>query len=250
MKSKPIVVLVAPKGEANLGSIARLMMNFDSYELRLVNPRCDRFGDDVKRMSLEAFTIVEQAKIFESLDVALADCRSAIAVSARLAGANPPMRDLREGSLVDLLRDHPVALVFGREDNGLEAEELRLCQFQVQIPTSSVKSSMNLASAAAVVLYELFKCRGELEERLSNSLGDLRRPLHKDSEIFFTQLFELLRAVDFLKSNSDTHIIEDLRDIYHRADIRMRDLRILFGMVSDLRRCLGLKSAKKLEVPE
>ena len=62
-----------------------------------------------------------------------------------------------------------MALLFGREGNGLSNEEIELCDVIVTIPTHEDYPIMNITHAAAIVLYEIFKKkksypREELEE--------------------------------------------------------------------------------------
>ncbi len=52
-----------------------------------------------------------------------------------------------------------VALVFGREESGLTANELSLCTHSCSIPTGPVQPSLNLSHAVCVVLAQLFEQR-------------------------------------------------------------------------------------------
>jgi tRNA C32,U32 (ribose-2'-O)-methylase TrmJ len=49
-----------------------------------------------------------------------------------------------------------IAIVFGREDNGLSNAELALCTHTIQIPSSELYKSLNLSHAVYVTCYELF----------------------------------------------------------------------------------------------
>lgn len=51
----------------------------------------------------------------------------------------------------------PVCVLFGHEVDGLSAEILALCDTHVRIPMLGMKHSLNVASAAAVVMYELLR---------------------------------------------------------------------------------------------
>ena len=52
--------------------------------------------------------------------------------------------------------DH-AALVFGREESGLTAEEVSACTHCCSIPTGELQPSLNLSHAVAVVLAQLFE---------------------------------------------------------------------------------------------
>src|SRR4051812_8409590 len=81
--SAPTLILVSPKGERNVGSIARAMGNFGFKDLRIVAPRCDYKNLEAKKMSMRAFSILESAVEFDSLKSAIADCHTCIAFTGR-----------------------------------------------------------------------------------------------------------------------------------------------------------------------
>ena len=54
-----------------------------------------------------------------------------------------------------LPRDRPVALVLGNEEYGVSHEALETCRRRVRIPGSGAVQSLNVAQAAAVLLYAL-----------------------------------------------------------------------------------------------
>lgn len=51
----------------------------------------------------------------------------------------------------------PVAVLFGHEVDGLPQELLDRCHVRVRIPMQGIKGSLNVATAAGVVLYELLR---------------------------------------------------------------------------------------------
>ncbi len=57
----------------------------------------------------------------------------------------------------------PVAVVFGNEALGLSQSVLRLCDDVVEIPVFGFKNSVNVATAAAIVLYHLLEAGGWLD---------------------------------------------------------------------------------------
>lgn len=75
-----------------------------------------------------------------------------------------------------------VALVFGREESGLTANELSLCTHSCSIPTGPVQPSLNLSHAVCVILAQLF------EQRTSNTDAGVR-------SVHFTQLAYLCSCI-------------------------------------------------------
>jgi tRNA G18 (ribose-2'-O)-methylase SpoU len=57
----------------------------------------------------------------------------------------------------------PVCILFGHEVDGLAVELLARCDTHIRIPMLGVKHSLNVASAGAVVMYELLRKYRELQ---------------------------------------------------------------------------------------
>lgn len=53
--------------------------------------------------------------------------------------------------------DEKVAVVFGNEVSGVEADTIALCDGCIEIPQLGMKHSLNIATAAGVVLWELIR---------------------------------------------------------------------------------------------
>lgn len=60
-------------------------------------------------------------------------------------------------SLMDYDWPSPVALVFGNEVTGIDERVLRRCDAAVRIPMQGHKNSLNVATAAGVVLFEILR---------------------------------------------------------------------------------------------
>lgn len=164
------VVLVSPKGPANIGAVARACANFEVPLLTVVDPRCDALGDDVKMMACGAEDILQNMRVVPTLADALADTTGSIGLTRR-AGKTRIVHD----SLDNLLRDFPtavpgllqpdvaegelVALVFGREESGLSEPEARRCSHTCAINTGRFQPSLNLSHAVAVMLSQIYDRR-------------------------------------------------------------------------------------------
>lgn len=73
-----------------------------------------------------------------------------------------------DASAVDLFEWEPrwpVCAVFGNEVDGLSEAVLAACDLRVRIPMHGAKSSLNVASAGAVVAYELLRRWRQLESQ-------------------------------------------------------------------------------------
>jgi tRNA G18 (ribose-2'-O)-methylase SpoU len=55
------------------------------------------------------------------------------------------------------LPDHKIGVVFGNEVTGVQEEVLKACDGCIEIPQFGMKHSLNIATAAGVVLWELVR---------------------------------------------------------------------------------------------
>jgi tRNA G18 (ribose-2'-O)-methylase SpoU len=69
---------------------------------------------------------------------------------------------VRAVDIFDWRPHFPVCVLFGHEVDGLSAPLLDLCDTHVRIPMLGLKHSLNVASAGAVVMYELLRKYREL----------------------------------------------------------------------------------------
>jgi tRNA/rRNA methyltransferase len=221
------VLLVETQSAGNIGSVARAMKNFGLRRLVLVDCRTE-LTDEARHMACGADDLLSQSAWFFSLQEALEGFDLSIGTSSRSVQWIPTV--LNPAGMADqalpLARERKIALVFGPERTGLTNEHLRFCQWLVTIPTSAEFESMNLSHAVAVLAYEL-AIRAKAAA-LGRSL-DLA-PL-KQIEGFYRHLGECLHESGFLDELRDPRIMATLRQVFSRAALERRDVRILRGIL-------------------
>lgn len=160
----PIVILVGTSHPGNVGAAARGAANFGARQMRFVAPRCDPHGQEALDRSVHARHLLEAATIHETLEDALRGTSLGIGTTARTTKAHnrflrktTDVRDWAE-NLASSGWDGQAALVFGREDSGLLAEEVNLLDELVTVPTADY-SSLNLAHAVSLLCYEHYRVR-------------------------------------------------------------------------------------------
>ncbi len=165
------IVLLEPAGPLNIGSVARVMKNMGLSRLVLVNPQCDPLGEEARQMAVHAADVLEGAQRVDTLVDALRGCLRAVATTGRdRALPNTALESPRTclpwllDPIVNLPQDNmpqgaapPAALIFGREDRGLNNEELNYAQRFIRIPSHPAYPSLNLAQAVAICCYELYE---------------------------------------------------------------------------------------------
>jgi TrmH family RNA methyltransferase len=149
------IVLYEPQDPVNIAGTVRAMKNMGLRSLRLVRPVAYE-PERIEGVAHATRDIVSRIRHFDSLEEALADCVRVAGFSARRRAAKRERLDPREAA-TDLLQwsaQGPVALLFGREDRGLDNAALDRAHLVVTIPTTS-HASLNLAQAVLLAAYEL-----------------------------------------------------------------------------------------------
>ena len=177
----PVVVLVEPQLGENIGAAARAMANFGLSRLRLVKPLQGWPNEKARVMAAGADRVLDNAQLYDSLDEAIDDCSFVLAATARNHDQAKPVIGAAEAAAEMAPRvaaGETVAIVFGRERNGLENHEVGLADRILTLPVNPAFASLNLAQAVVIVGYEWFKqaaarcpspCRRNRRRRPSSS---------------------------------------------------------------------------------
>lgn len=226
------IVLVNTSHTGNIGSTARAMKTMGLKELYLVDPVKAPDGQ-ASALAAGATDILANCTIVETLEQAIAGCGLVVGTSARSRTLPWPMLDPREcgEKLVTEAEQYPVALVFGRENNGLANEELQQCHFHVCIPANPEYSSLNLAAAVQTLCYEVRMAhlnRDGLPE------AEHTYPLVEDLERFYTHLEQTLADTNFIVANHPGQVMTKLRRLFNRARPEAQELNILRGILASV----------------
>lgn len=233
------IVLVRTKTPANIGAIARCMMNFGLSRLALVRPPADRDGDAL-RLAAGAGAIIEKAERYGTLREAVAGHGLVVGASRHKGKLRKDIRTPRRlaDEVLPLLAENKVALVFGREVNGLERSDLALCREIVAIPSSDAFPSLNLSHSVAVVAYELFTASRAFGKEPRDRSGSRLAPA-QELELFFDHLQSTLQEIGFLDRTQPDRMMATLRSLFGRARPDTRDINILRGILSGVNRASG-----------
>ena len=237
------IVLVGTQHPGNIGSAARAMKTMGLSRLVLVEP--ERFPHaEADALAAGADDVLAAARVHDTLAEALADCSLVLGCTARsrrVALAEQPPREAATRALEGARRDGEVALVFGRERTGLTNDELQLCHGAVHIPANPLYSSLNLAAAVQVMSYELRMAMLGAPAVAETARGEVPAA-HAELEGFFGQLAQTLDAIDFHKGRAPESAMRKLRRLFLRADLDVREVRLLRGILADAQRMARLAS--------
>ena len=239
------VVMVETSHSGNIGAVARAMKNMGLGNLWLVNP--SSFPDEASyARSSGASDVLDHARVVSSLDEAIEDCVLVMGTSAR--GRKVPWPVMSPADAARQVGEYrgrgEVALVFGRESNGLSNEELQRCHVHIHIPSNPDYSSLNVAMAVQVMCYEV---RMEYLRGLENSdrnpqLKAINSPEDPGWDVppatvaelegFFAHLETTLSEIDFHRRDNPRQLMTRLRRLYQRARPDQMEVNILRGILT------------------
>jgi tRNA/rRNA methyltransferase len=233
----PIVVLVEPQLGENIGAAARAMGNFGLKRLRLVNPRQGWPNAKATVMAAGAGAILEGVQLFDTLEAAIADCTMVLAATARAHDQAKPVVGADEAARLiatDIAGGEEVAILFGRERNGLENDEIALADRIITLPVNPAFASLNLAQAVVIVGYEYFKLvtGGALPFVMPD-----RSPRAGKQQLaaFFATLERELEKVEFFRPPEKRATMTiNLRNIFNRMNPSQQDIQTLHGVITAL----------------
>lgn len=236
----PAIILVHPQLGENIGMVARAMANFGLAELRLVNPRDGWPSEKAVSAASKADHVIEAARVFSSLEEAVADLNFVYATTARDRYGYKEVRSpvFAAQTLRTRFRaGEATGILFGRERTGLTNEEIALADELVTFPVNPAFASLNLAQAVLLMSYEWMKTgMASLEDTAFQALP--QRPAKKDElQGLFDHVEEALDARGYFRpAAKKPKLIENLRSALTRPSFTGSEIQVLRGIVSCLDR--------------
>jgi tRNA (cytidine32/uridine32-2'-O)-methyltransferase len=132
------------------------------------------------------------------------------------------------------------AILFGRENSGLNNFEIQTCGAQIRIPANDDYSSLNLAAAVQIISYELRMLA--LQPHPSRQSSDNTKLLPADKrranasfaqrEGHLEHLRETLEQLEFIKSKPPVVLMRKLTRLYNKANLSIEEVQILRGILT------------------
>ncbi|MGY5452875.1 tRNA (cytosine(32)/uridine(32)-2'-O)-methyltransferase TrmJ [Agarivorans sp. MS3-6] len=226
------VVLVGTSHSGNIGSAARAMKTMGLRHLYLVAPEAEIDGKSVA-LSAGASDVLGGTTIVDDLAEAIADCQLVVGASARSRTLDWPMLDGREAGvkLASEAKTANVAIVFGRENSGLNNAELQQCHFHVCVPANPEYSSLNLAMAVQLISYEVRMAHLDLENtHPENVVEDY--PHADDLERFYQHFEQSIADSGFIIKPHPGKVMEKVRRMFNRIRMEKQELNVMRGILT------------------
>ena len=232
--SEPCFILVAPQMGENIGAAARVMANFGLHDLRLVAPRDGWPNAAAETMSAGALPDVVTARVFATVEAAIADCGMVFATTARPREMEKPVVDAA-GAVAQMRASHvKAAILFGAERAGLPNEAVALADAILSYPVDRAFASLNLAQAVALMAHGwAASAPADLPEGFIDTVGE---PASREELVGMMEHFEaeLDRAGFFFPEAKRAPITQNLRNAFTRAGWTAQEVSTFRGAIKAL----------------
>jgi TrmH family RNA methyltransferase len=239
-------VLVEPREPGNIGASARAIKNMGFRNLCLVKPPPE-MSEEGRWFARNAHDVLDSAKIYTTVEEAIRDKAVIVGTTRRSGKRRGVILPVEQGTarICDIAVNNKVAILFGREAEGLYNDEVDQCGFLLKIQSSKIQPSLNLSHAVLIIAYELSKHGRETEDtsgstrkkKLNNStlIADLKAhgeitPLYER----ISQVLELLEYIPRGDRNLMKNIIDDLKHFIGRAGITEKELNIIQSLCTQI----------------
>lgn len=242
MSGKPSIILVHPQLVENIGMTARAMANCALDDLRIVAPRDPWPLGDVHRQRMAAASsgaddILENAKLFDTLEEAITDLNYVYATTGRendmvtrIFTAKAAAPDM----MARIADNQKVGVLFGPERTGLINDYVAMANAKITIPLNPEFMSLNLAQCVLLIGYEWYQAN-DGTEGLQLRVGNSRPASNDEYFNFFRRLeAELDEAGFFVATDMRPTMTRSLQNMLRRAEMTEQEIRTWHGVISAL----------------
>jgi|WetSurSiteA1Bulk_404760.scaffolds.fasta_scaffold02669_2 TrmH family RNA methyltransferase len=250
-------VLVEPREPGNIGASARAIKNMGFRNLCLVKPPPE-MSDEGRWFARNAHDVLDSAEIYDTLEEAIRDKAVIVGTTRRAGKRRGVILPVEQGTarIRDAAVNNKVAILFGREAEGLYNDEVDQCGFLLKIQSSKIQPSLNLSHAVLIIAYELSKHGRETDDtsgstrkkKFDNStlIADLKAheeilPLYEK----VSQVLELLEYIPKGDRNLMKNIIDDLKHFIGRAGITEKELSIIQSLCTQIEKKVARRERGK-----
>jgi TrmH family RNA methyltransferase len=238
------IVLVQPEHSGNIGSVARVMENFNFDRLVIFNPieSVDKIlSYETQGFAMHGKKILSNSEIIElsnqkhhlkEFENFLKRFDYIIATTARGKSYSNIRRlaifpeDLELPHSVNPLK---IAILLGKESRGLTNEEIGLADILLRIPTSNKYSALNLSHACGIILYEIFKKINVL------NIGRGEHPVliaSRDDRLILLNIIKDIINKLKIRTHKEEKVFFAFRNILGRSLISEKELSLILGLFS------------------
>ncbi len=240
------VVLSQPEHAGNIGSIARLMKNFNFNNLIVFNPiesaeiirnrhtqgfamhgKDILFNADIIELDNQNDHLFKYKKLMNEFDLIIASTAKGMHYkNIRRLGTFP--RDLM---LPISQRPLSIAIVFGKESHGLTNEEIEIADLLIRIPSNDDYPTLNLSHACGIILYEIYIKIHNIA--IGRGIKPVLLATKKNKQVLYNTIKPLSKSIK-IRSYTAENVIFAFKNVFERAFVSKKELNLILGVFSKL----------------
>ncbi|WCL53004.1 RNA methyltransferase [Gimibacter soli] len=235
---QPAIILVRPQLGENIGKAARAMLNFGLTDMRLVAPRDGWPNPAAGPAASGADVILDNAKVFDTVEAAIADCTTVYASTVRDRDMPKPVVTPRVCSAemhAAIARSERPAILFGPERSGLSNDDVALADTVLTVPVNPEFGSLNLAQAVILLAYEFSQAVDKTTPI---------QPAHPDGAAPKSEFLGLIEHLEAALEGRGFFRSEDrratqkrmLQNLFHSAGWSTQEIHTMRGIIRSLTR--------------
>jgi tRNA/rRNA methyltransferase len=233
----PIFILARPQMGENIGAAARAMLNFGLTQMRVVGPRDGWPNPKAVAMASGAGRILDQARLFDDLAAAIADCDFVFATTSQrrelVKDVVTPERAMEIARALGA-EGKRVGVVFGPERAGLENDDIIRANATVSVPVNPEFPSLNLAQCVLLMGYEWCRQGSEVPPVLKE-LARTEFANREEVDRLADHFEERLEAAGFFfPATKVTGMKANLRNMWGRLGLTRAEVQTFHGMLRQI----------------
>ena len=243
------VILVQPEHSGNIGSIARIMKNFDFENLVIFNPIEDKekiLSHETHGYAMHGSDILEKSEIIIiNQDDHIESFKEYMKNFDLVFGTTAKGKHYRNIKRLAIFPDNinlpvskkllKIAILFGKESRGLTNEELEVADILVRIPTGDIYPTLNMSHACGIILYELFRKTHSLQ--LGRGINPVLLADKEDRTLLYEIISEIIRSLK-IRTHKKERVLISFKNIFERSLVSKKELSLIFGVFSKIKNVL------------
>ena len=240
------VLLIQPEHAGNIGSIARLMKNFNFNNLVVFNPMESAevirshhtqgfamhgkdilFNADIIELDNHNDHLNKYKELMHKFDLTIASTAKGMHYKNIRRLATFP-RDL---TLPISQEPISIALVFGKESHGLTNEEIEIADLLIRIPSNDDYPTLNISHACGIILYEIYNKIHNIT--IGRGIKPVLLATKTDKQILYKTLKSLSKSLK-IRTHTAENVIFAFKNVFERAFVSKKELNLILSVFSKL----------------
>ena len=243
------IILVQPEHAGNIGSIARIMKNFNFENLIIFNPIEDKekiLSYETHGYAMHGSDILDKSEIFlVNQDDHIKYFKEYMKKFDLIFATTAKGKHYRNIKRLAIFPDTinlpqskkmlKIAILFGKESRGLTNEELETADVLIRIPTGDIYPTLNMSHACGIILYEFFRKLHSLQ--LGRGINPVLLADKEDRIILYKFISEIIRSLK-IRTHKKERVLNSFKNVFERSLISKKELNLIFGVFSKIKNVL------------